>query len=121
MNSSPDHAHTATAAEMAALEFEPLAGDDLARCKPTRDSLLLHGDSLLFAWKFLGMTKEQLGEKLLEIPEDLLAETLKNFAASITFFEGRAEMIRIAEERLMVAAAAVGLIADSDIAEAAPR
>jgi hypothetical protein len=100
----------ATAADVAAINFQPLSANELADIKPpTADEWLQYLKMLRIGYRMLSRTKEQM-KGVARVFDDLGEEGAKDFekfAATISILKGYAAMLESAEMRLMSAAASL--------------
>ncbi len=99
-----------TAAEMAALDFEPMCAEDHEACKPPSNdewTELANPHLVIWrlAWIILGKTKPQLVEMMREIDKDdeVAKQTMDGFLGAISFFEAALDVLRRAEARILCA------------------
>ena len=96
----------ATLDEMAAIDFEPIAAEDLAKIEPTfaewRSLGRRHLETARLAWQALGKTKAELGA----LDEGALVDLIEKLAVASRYFESYTKLLQAVEARVLAASAA---------------
>jgi hypothetical protein len=102
----------ATAAEMAAMNFEPWSAEDLEEFKPPSnvefDKLAqAHLPTVRIAWLMLAKTKPELVETLRKIDNEIGRELMFGFIAATAFFKQSLTILENAEARILCAGSVI--------------
>jgi hypothetical protein len=102
----------ATAAEMAAMNFEPWSAEDLEALKPPSndefDKLAhAHLPTVRIAWLTLAKTKPELVEMLLKIDNEMGRELMNGFISATEFFQQALTILEKAEARILCAGSVI--------------
>jgi hypothetical protein len=111
----------ATAAEMAAMNFEPWSPEDMEAFKPPSnvefDKMAhAHLPTLRIAWLTLAKTKPELVEMTRKIDNEIGVELMDGFISAIAFFKQALTLLEKAEARILCAGAVME-IEDSEAGE----
>jgi hypothetical protein len=98
----------ATAAEMAAMDFEPWSPEDLEAFKPPSnvefdEMAHAHLPTLRIAWLTLAKTKPELVEMLRKIDNEIGGELMDGFISATAFFQQALTVLEKAEARILCA------------------
>jgi hypothetical protein len=104
----------ATAADIAAVSFEPLSAEELKDLEPpSNDQWLELVIALRLAWAILGKTKDEL-KGVVRKGETDESSIIDSVASSVDLLKAYAEMLGMAEMRLLSAGAAFALEAKAE-------
>ena len=102
----------ATAAEMAAMNFEPWSPEDLEAFTPPSNAEFdetahAHLPTLRIAWLTLGKTKPELVEMLRKIDNEIGGELMDGFISATAFFKQSLTILENAEARILCAGSVI--------------
>ncbi|MGO9768424.1 MAG: hypothetical protein ACLPSW_02505 [Roseiarcus sp.] len=113
-----------TAAEMAAVDFEPLCAEDLEKCKPPSNAefdemVHDHMPTLRIAWLTLGKTKPELVEIMRSFDDESGCNLMDDFISATAFFKQALFLLEKAEARMLCAGSVIEIEDDEKPATSA--
>lgn len=103
---------TLTAAEMGAVDFEPVDAEALETCKPPGNDewaqiSLAHLPTIRIAWTLLKKTKPELVEAIGKLEDKPGLALMDAFEAALTFHRQSVMILEQAEMRILIAGSAI--------------